>query len=389
MALTGVSEMQVKLNFVQCATQPGANISALCREFGVSRSQAYVLLARLAKEGLTGLTAKSRRPRHSPTQIGQLMGQRIVELRQCHPAWGARKLHAYLLAQGVQDLPSISGVQAVLRRAELIDPQESHKHRAFQRFEHSNPHDLWQMDFKGYVLLQNSEQLHPLTILDDHSRYSIRIGACANEQRATVQAELTGAFEEHGMPLRMTMDNGSPWGDANGSFTRLLLWLMRLGVRVSYSRPYHPQTQGKDERFHRSLKAELLSRQVFSTYAQAKQAIETWRHIYNELRPHQALGMKPPISRYAPSPRVYTGHLAELLYPISDEVRKVCQQGFLSFKGQEYRLGKAFAGECVGIRPTQYQDGLQDVFYANFRVGQINLHERSIQTHRKMMRQPE
>ncbi len=106
-------------------------------------------------------------------------------------------------------------------------------------------------------------------------------------------------------------------------------------------------------------------------------------------RPQQALGMKPPISRYAPSPRVYTGHLAELIYPISDEVRKVCQQGFLSFKGQEYRLGKAFAGECVGIRPTQYKDGLQDGFYANFRVGQINLHERSIQTHCKMRRQPD
>ena len=388
MALTGVSEMQVKLNFVQRATQPGANISALCREFGVSRSQAYVLLARLAKEGLTGLAARSRRPHHSPTQIGEPMLQRIVELRQRHPAWGARKLHAYLLAQGVQDLPSISGVQAVLRRAKLIDPEEGHKHRAFERFEHPKPHDLWQMDFKGYVLLQDGQQLHPLTILDDHSRYSLRIGVCANERRATVQAELTGAFEEHGMPLRMTMDNGSPWGDANGSFTRLMLWLMRLGVRVSYSRPYHPQTQGKDERFHRSFKAELLSRQVFSSFVHAKQAIEEWRHIYNELRPHQALGMKPPISRYAPSPRVYTGHLAPLLYPISDEVRKVCQQGFLSFKGQEYRLGKAFAGDCVGIRPTQYQDGLQDVFYADFRVGQINLHERSIESHRKMMRQP-
>lgn len=389
MALTGVSEMQVKLNFVQRATQPGANISALCREFGVSRSQAYVMLARVAKEGLSGIAAKSRRPHHSPTQIGEQMRQSIVTLRQRHPAWGARKLHAYLLAQGLQDLPSISGVQAVLRRAQLIDPEEGPKHRAFERFEHPNPHDLWQMDFKGYVLLQDAQQLHPLTILDDHSRYSLCIGVCANERRATVQAELTGAFEEHGMPLRMTMDNGSPWGDANGSFTRLMLWLMRLGVRVSYSRPYHPQTQGKDERFHRSLKAELLSRQVFSSFVHAKQAIEEWRHIYNELRPHQALGMKPPISRYAPSPRVYTGHLAALLYPISDEVRKVCQQGFLSFKGQEYRLGKAFAGDCVGIRPTAHQDGLHDVFYANFRVGQINLHERSIESHRKMMRQPD
>lgn len=388
MALTGVSEMQVKLNFVQRATQPDANISALCREFGVSRSQAYVLLARVAQEGLAGLAAKSRRPHHSPTQIAEPMQQRIVQLRQRHPAWGARKLHAYLLAQGVQDLPSISAVQAVLRRAQLIEPEEGAKHRAFERFEHPHPHDLWQMDFKGYVRLQDGQQLHPLTLLDDHSRYSLRIGVCANERRATVQAELTAAFEEHGMPLRMTMDNGAPWGDPNGSFTRLMLWLSRLGVRVSYSRPYHPQTQGKDERFHRSFKAELLSRQVFCSLAHGKQAIEEWRHIYNELRPHQALGMKPPISRYERSPRAYTGHLAPLLYPISDEVRKVCQQGFLSFKGQEYRLGKAFAGDCVGIRPTPHQDGLQDVFYASFRVGQINLHERSIQSHRKMMRQP-
>jgi transposase InsO family protein len=387
MALTGVSEVQVKLSFVQRATQPDANISALCREFGVSRSQAYVLLARFAQEGQAGLLAKSRRPHHSPTQIAQPMQQRIVELRQCHPAWGARKLHAYLLAQGVPDLPSISAVQAVLRRAQLIDPAQSPKHRAFERFEHPNPHDLWQMDFKGYVLLQDGQQLHPLTILDDHSRYSLRIGVCANERRSTVQAELTAAFQEHGMPLRMTMDNGSPWGDPHGAFTKFALWLMRLGVQVSHSRPYHPQTQGKDERFHRSLKAELLSRQVFESFAQAKQAIEQWRHLYNELRPHQALAMQPPSSRYAPSPRAYTGHLAPLLYPVDDAVRKVCELGFVSFKGHNYRLGKAFAGERVGIRPAPHQDGLHDVFYSTFRVAQINLHQRSIESHRKMMRQ--
>lgn len=387
MALTGVSEVQVKLSFVQRATQPDANISALCREFGVSRSQAYVLLARFAQEGQGGLLAKSRRPHHSPTQIAQPMQQRIVELRQCHPAWGARKLHAYLLAQGVPDLPSISAVQAVLRRAQLIDPAQSPKHRAFERFEHPNPHDLWQMDFKGYVLLQDGQQLHPLTILDDHSRYSLRIGVCANERRSTVQAELTAAFQEHGMPLRMTMDNGSPWGDPHGAFTKFALWLMRLGVQVSHSRPYHPQTQGKDERFHRSLKAELLSRQVFESFAQAKQAIEQWRHLYNALRPHQALAMQPPSSRYAPSPRAYTGHLTPLLYPVDDAVRKVCELGFVSFKGHNYRLGKAFAGERVGIRPAPHQDGLHDVFYATFRVAQINLHQRSIESHRKMMRQ--
>ena len=190
---------------------------------------------------------------------------RVLDARDQHPAWGGRKLHHWLDQQGVVDVPAPSTITAILHRhGRLAGPESepARPRRDWIRFEHPEPNDLWQMDFKGEFTLVDVNTCYPLTIFDDHSRYALGIRACGDQQQTTVQDHLTDVFRRYGLPRRMLLDSGSPWGVTHtpGAYTRLTVWLLRLGVRVWHSHPYHPQTHGKDERFHRTLKLEVISR---------------------------------------------------------------------------------------------------------------------------------
>jgi transposase InsO family protein len=162
--------------------------------------------------------------------------------------------------------------------------------RTVQRFERASPNELWQMDFKGHFAMVGGGRCHPLTVLDDHSRYSIGLRACENQQATTVMRELVTMFQQYGLPVQMLMDNGSPWGDSGGQpWTIVTSWLIRLGIRVTHIRPHHPQTQGKDERFHRTLKAEVLRDRSHLDLPACQSDFDPWRDIYNRERPHEAL----------------------------------------------------------------------------------------------------
>jgi transposase InsO family protein len=195
-----------------------------------------------------------------------------------------------------------STITGILRRGALLN-QTALPPRPFQRFERAAPNELWQMDFKGNFPFFNGARCHPLTVLDDHSRFSVLLQACADEREQTVRAVLTEAFRRYGLPAAMLMDNGSPWGAAGAQpFTAFSLWLIRLGIRVAHGRPYHPQTQGKDERFHRTLKFEVLRHFNFTSLEHCQREFDSFRHRYNLVRPHDALGLATPVTRYRPSP---------------------------------------------------------------------------------------
>lgn len=367
-----VSAMLLRKEFVMLASVEGANRAELCRRFGISRKTGYKWLERARSAELAVLADESRRPRHSPTRSGELVEQAIVSLRDEHPAWGARKLRRRLQNLGWSALPAPSTVQAILRRHGRIDPAQSAQHQPWQRFEHEHPNALWQMDFKGHFAL-GAARCHPLTVLDDHSRFNLCLRACGDERGSTVQSHLTHTFERYGLPQRIAVDNGSPWGDTMDSpYTPLVAWLIRLGVSVSHSRPYHPQTLGKDERFHRTLRAEVIARQSFADLDAAQYRFDRWRYIYNFERPHEAIGMQIPAARYAPSPRSLPEVLSPIEYAPGDIVRRVQQQGFLSYRGRSFRISKAFSGYPVALRPT-VTDGLMDVFFCHQKITQINL----------------
>jgi transposase InsO family protein len=367
-----VTRLSLRIQFVRQVLSDEIGFSETCRRFKISRKTGYKWLNAYRERGPEGLPDRSRRPRRSPNKTASEVEQLIVDLRKQHPAWGGRKLKSRLENLGHCDIPQPSTVTEILRRNGLLDPAESEKHGAWQRFESEQPNHLWQMDFKGHFAT-DSGRCHPLTILDDHSRYSISLQACSNEQGETVKSHLIKAFEIHGLPLRMLMDNGAPWfGSADHRDTPLTLWLMRLGIVVRHGRPYHPQTQGKDERFHKTLMAEVLRHQHFMGNEQCQRRFDEWREIYNHQRPHEALDMKTPASRYRPSPRPYSSVLPAIEYGPSDIVRKVTDKGIVFYKGRTYKVGRAYEGYPVGLRPT-VTDGLFDVYFCHQKITVINI----------------
>jgi len=226
------------------------------------------------------------------------------------------------------------------------------------------------MDFKGHFAMLDG-RCHPLTVLDDCSRFSILLLACGNETGSVVQAGLIQAFRTYGMPLGILCDNGTPWG-LKGEITTLGAWIMRLGIRLHHGKPYHPQTQGKDERFHRTLKAEVLSTRAFTDLEHCQKHFDVWRNIYNLKRPHESLDLQRPADRYQPSPREYPETLAPLEYEPGDIVRKVQKGGYVSFKGNWYKITTGLEGQPIGMRPTN-EDGVYDVRYAAQIVTQLKL----------------
>ena len=364
--------MSQRHDFITLAVQEGTNFSELCRRFNISRKTGYKFVNRYKKQGVKGLHDQSKRPKHSRGKTGEKIEQLILDLRDKHSAWGGRKLKQRLENIGYTGIPTPSTVTAILKRNGRILKQESQKHKAWQRFEADSPNDLWQMDFKGHFLAKDG-RCHPLTILDDHSRYSLCIAACKDERKKTVQQQLIDVFSTYGLPWRMLMDNGPPWATRDEyRYTVFTIWLIRLGIRVSHSRPLHPQTLGKDERFHRTMKAEVLADCVGKPIGQCQKLFDWWRTQYNTERPHESLGMNVPASCYRMSKRPFPEKLPAVEYDLHDELRKVYDQGFISFRGKEYRIGKAFTGQRVAVRPTR-TDGSFDVFFCNHKVAKIDL----------------
>ncbi len=369
------SVMSLRTEFIRLAKAEGANMSQLCRRFGISRKTGYKWLHRYQEEGESDLGDRSRRPRRSPRRTSAGMEDRVVEVRQDHPAWGGRKIKAFLQRQGVQTLPSPSTITAILQRNDQIDAEEARKHRPYQRFEMEHPNQLWQMDFKGYFALEEGGYCHPLTVLDDHSRFLVGLKACANETRRTVQEQLTYIFRCYGLPERMLMDNGSPWGNPGESpYTLLTAWLIRLGIQVCHGHPYHPQTQGKDERLHRTLQDELLSRYSLPNLSACQLSFDQWRESYNFERPHEAVNLQPPISRYQPSPRTFPEVLPPIWYDSGAILRKVDEAGKIHFHNRRFFLGRAFSYQPVALFPTQ-NDSAFEIFFCQVKIADLNLRD--------------
>jgi transposase InsO family protein len=367
--------MSLRREFVDLAGWDGANRKALCRAYGISRSRGYEVLDRYRREGEAGLMDLSRRPLHSPGRTPAALEAQVLAIREENPSWGGRKIRRRLQDLGAKQPPSASTITAILcRNGRLVGSAED-RVRDWQRFERPSPNELWQMDFKGHFAIA-SGRCHPLTVLDDHSRFSLVIAACANEQATTVRQHLIEVFRRYGLPDAMLMDNGSPWGGADQAypFTPLTVWLMQLGIEALHGRPRHPQTQGKDERFHRTLKAEAIGNRAFRDLADCQRRFDRWRIVYNLERPHEALGLATPATRYQPSQRGFPEVLPGFDYGPCAILRRVQQNGEINFKNRVWRIGKAFTGHTVALRATR-QDGLFDVVFCTQQIAQIDLRD--------------
>jgi putative transposase len=364
-----VSTMDQRHEFVQLAMQEGVNRRELCRRFGISPQTGYKWLGRGLSE--MELTDRSRRPHSSPLRCDAEIEAAVLALRDAHPAWGARKI-VHCLEE--QQRPAVSTVHAILARHNRLSDRSGTGGKRCLRFEKPLPNLLWQMDFKGWVELKGGARCHPLTIIDDHSRYSVCLKACGDQKGLTVQANLETTFRRYGLPDAVFVDNGPPWGEASGaSWTQLGVWLLKLGVDVLHSRPYHPQSRGKNERFHRTLKAEVFALRRFRDLSEVQSAFDEWRLVYNLKRPHQALDHQVPASRYLPSTRAMPEQLPEVEYDEHDIVRTVSTtKDYISFKGRLWKVPQAFRGERVAIRPRN-RDGEYAICFGAREIGTIDL----------------
>jgi transposase InsO family protein len=366
-----VSIVDQRREFVMLASLEGANVSALCARFGISRPTGYKWLGR-GGSGPEAFSDQSRRPLHSPKRTSSAVEGAVLAVRDAHPVWGARKI-AWCLEQGGIAPPAVSTIHVILQRHGRIEDRDQTSH-SYGRFEKPAPNLLWQMDFKGRVQIERGTWCHPLTVLDDHSRFLLCLASCGNERTETVKSLLERTFRIYGLPVAFYLDNGSPWGGGvPGQWTLLGVWLLKLGIEVIHSRPYHPQGRGKNERFHRTLAAEVFDLRPLRDLVQVQKAFDEWRPIYNTERPHQALGMTVPASRYRPSARAMPSTLPEPEYGPDDIVRRVGTRKFyVSFKNRLWYVPRAFSGERVAIRPRG-EDGQYGIFFGATRIADIDL----------------
>ena len=370
-----VTKSEMKEEFVKLAIK-GSNISELCRRYNVSRKTGYKWLNRFYLEGISGLEERSRRPLYSPLMTSSDMVDHIIRVRLEHPFWGGRKILAYLQRSGYEAVPSSSAISNILKKHGLIDHYTSERTSHYRRFEHETPNKLWQMDFKGHFDMEGGKRCHPLDILDDHSRYILGLRACAREDRITVQSILEDVFRRYGLPDRINVDNGSPWGNGmpNTKFTALSLWLVKQGITVSYSRAFHPQTNGKIERMHRTLKNEVVNNHYYRNLDDVQKSFDRWRHIYNHERPHEGIDMQVPIDRYKPSYRPYKEKVEEYEYSKEYKLFKVDKRGRIFFNKKEIFTSTPLAGEVVGAIPTN-ENGIYKIFFRHQFIMNINLND--------------
>jgi transposase InsO family protein len=288
--------MEQRIEFVVRAAMGGSSFSELCQEYGISRPTGYRWMRRYLETGtFSELKELSRRPHSSPAKTPSVQEARVIDLRE-HYGWGGKKLYELLRREGIE--LSVRTINRIIRRNGLIKPQDTRK-QARKRFERQRANELWQMDFKGEFRM-NYGTCYPLSIIDDHSRFALGLFGLPDTGIEGVSRSLITTFEEYGVPDGMLMDHGSPWWSTKNGYglTKLSVSLINQGIELYHSGVGHPQTQGKVERFNRTLNEWVEHRGKPDEYCKWDSVFDEFRYEYNNIiRPHEALGMDVPAGR--------------------------------------------------------------------------------------------
>lgn len=353
--------------FAQAAMQC-SNFSALCREFGIDRHTGYKWKARYAAQ--QPLTDRSRRPHKSPYRTPEKVERLILSVRKENPGWGAKTIRDVLLQEGHKNIPCTKTVNNILHRYGCISPEESEKRRPFVRFEKEQCNQMWQTDFKGEFRMADGSYCYPLTILDDHSRFSLEIAPRLSTANVVIPV-FSEVFREYGLPDSILSDNGAQFAGFRKGYTQFERWLMDLDILPIHGRIKHPQTQGKIERFHRTMKQELLNHTAIANIDDAQQKFSRWRDKYNNIRPHEALGMKRPGEVYVPSQRQFVETVKPYEYGGAYHVIKVNSWGYVRFDKWQVYLSETMIDRYIEFRPSP--DGETFIAcYRNFQIAEFD-----------------
>ena len=366
--------MSQRLEFIQALLEQRDSLAALCRRFGISEKTGYKWRARFLAGGPAALADASHAPKIPAHQVPPAVVAAICALREAQPTWGARKLRDVL---GQRDpataWPAPSTITTLLKRAGLVTPRRrSVRERA--AWAHTPltapaaPNDVWAADFKGEFRLGDGALCYPLTISDLASRYVLTVTGLASTASLPARQQFQRSFEAYGLPRVIRTDNGVPFGApaALGGLSALAVWWIRLGIRPERIEKGVPQQNGVHERMHRTLKAEA-TRPPAANFTAQERRFATWQRTFNQERPHEALGMTPPATHYAASPRPYPRRLPPLEYPAHVELRRVDSAGMLHWRGERFFVSEVLASEYVSL--TETGDGEWQLHFGPLRLG--------------------
>jgi transposase InsO family protein len=350
--------MDERVKFIAAYLRGELSMARLCEAFGVSRKTAYKWLARYSDGGVAELVNRSRKPRTNPHAVSQEVEQLIIDARKVHPTWGPKKLLITLApAYPGLRLPATSTVGTILLRHGLTQLRRSFR-RSSSRYTqpflgYDQPNAVWCADFKGHFRLGDGRRCHPLTISDGCTRYLLRCEGLRQPRDAPSHEVFESAFREFGLPNAIRTDNGSPFSSLSaGGLSALAVWWVKLGIRPERIKPGRPDQNGRHERMHRTLKAETAKPPKADLFAQ-QSAFDVFRKEYNEVRPHEALGQKPPASAYRPSGRALPTQIAELEYSSEFEVRRINRTGMLKWHGKSWYVSYLLGKEPVGLKEVK------------------------------------
>jgi transposase InsO family protein len=345
--------MDERVKFIAAYLRGELSVCRLCDAFGVSRKTAYKWISRYASGGVLELVERSRRPRSSPNAMSREVAALLLATRKQHASWGPKKLVGALsLVYPGLRFPALSTVGHLLARYGLTKPRRTTRRTSpyGQPFlGYDKPNAVWCGDYKGHFRLVDRTRCHPMTISDGFSRYVLRCEGLRHPRYEPTRTVFEQAFREYGLPDAIRTDNGSPFASRTiGGLSRLSVWWIRLGIRPERITPGRPDQNGRHERMHRTLKAEAVEPGKLDLLAQQAR-FDTWRHEFNHVRPHEALGQTTPASHYEPSPRPYPAELPEIEYPPQFETRRVNQSGYVLWERGKYYLGWVLPLQTVGL----------------------------------------
>lgn len=347
---------KLRKEFVEAA-KTSKNFSSLCREFGISRKTGYKWVEHNSQS--CSMSDRNHAPLHIPGKTSVELEEAILLVRADNPEWGAKTILKVLENNGYTDLPCVRTANNILQKNGCISETESQKRKEFLRFQREHCNELWQTDFKGDFALLDGTRCFPLDIID------------AKEKAGGIMPSFEATFRKYGLPKAILSDNGGAFAGFRGGYTLFERWLMDLDILPIHGRPLHPQTQGKIERFHRTMKNELLKRTVFINLADADIHLKEWRTKYNEVRPHEAIDMRCPADVYIPSVRKYPDKIKSYEYSGLHRILKVNFKGYLRFDRKVFYLSESMVGAELELRPEGAD--FASLCYRNYKIAQIDL----------------
>ena len=366
--------VRFKQEFIESWTRSTLSFTDHCLRFGVTRQSAYDWMERVRLGGFEALESKSSAPHVCPHATPNDVVELLIAARKLHPTWGPRKLGPWLVERHPElELPAASTMGEILKRHGLVAEKRrrSRVPRYTQPFSAVEaPNDVWTADFKGHFRTRDGLSCHPLTLCDAHSRYLLRCdGYLAPSAEAKKSFE--AAFIEFGLPRAIRTDNGTPFVGAMSpaGLSSLSVWWIKLGITPERITPASPWENGRHERMHRTLKAEC-TRPSQANRSMQQRAFDAFRREYNDERPHESLGQKPPATAYNKSSRPYPKKLAAIEYGDDFVLRRVTGAGAFSWNGRKIFASTTLAGEVVGLK--QVADRTWDIFFGPIRLGAMN-----------------